>query len=66
MEGPLSHAAMADHAREQTDHGRRLLAAHMPDGTGCCKRCGRSHPCADRQQGEDLVAMFAEWLEPPR
>jgi uncharacterized protein YjbI with pentapeptide repeats len=65
MHGPLDHAAMVHHAHVQAQHGQRLLANHIPDGTGCCRECGRSHPCPDRLMGEELLIRFAGWSAVP-
>jgi hypothetical protein len=52
---------LVDYAREQSERGWRMLRSHVVDQTGCCRRCGRPHPCPDRQRGGDLVVWYGHW-----
>ena len=52
---------LVDYAREQAERGWQMLRSHVVDQTGCCRRCGRTHPCPDRQRGGDLVVWYGHW-----
>jgi hypothetical protein len=56
---------MIAYARERAHHGRKLLAEHIPDPTGCCRECGRTHPCPDRHYGGELLVHFEHWWSTP-
>jgi len=60
-----SAARFTEHARQQAALGQGLLDEHVPDGTACCRRCGRAHPCPDRRQGGELVVQFGHWGNAP-
>ena len=61
----LTEAAMVAYARERAYHGRKLLDEHTPDPTGCCRECGRTHPCPERRYGGDLLVHFDHWWSTP-
>jgi hypothetical protein len=54
----LTAGSLAAYAREQVAHGKRLIATHAPDRTGCCRRCGRKAPCDGAVHGQLLVDHF--------
>jgi hypothetical protein len=60
-----TEAAMIAYAHERAHHGRRLLDKHIPDPTGCCRECGRTHPCPERRYGGDLLVHFDHWWSSP-
>ncbi|MEV4412147.1 hypothetical protein [Catellatospora sp. NPDC049609] len=49
------------YAEAQAAYGRHLLKLHRRDGTGCCRGCGRAHPCDERVHAGRLLAHFAHW-----
>jgi hypothetical protein len=49
------------YAEAQAAYGRDLLRLHRRDGTGCCRYCGRVHPCAERTRAGQLIAHFEHW-----
>ena len=57
----LTEQAMIAYADERARLGRRLLAQHVPESTGCCRACGRIHPCPDRRYGGELLVHFDHW-----
>jgi hypothetical protein len=57
----LTEAAMVAYAHERARLGHRLLDEHVPEPTGCCRECGRSHPCPQRRYGGDLLVQFDHW-----
>jgi hypothetical protein len=61
----LTEAAMIAYAHERAHHGRQLLDEHVPDPTGCCRQCGRTHPCPERRYGGDLLVHFDHWWSSP-
>ena len=61
----LTEAAMIAYAHERAHHGRKLLDEHIPDPTGCCRECGRTHPCPERRYGGDLLVHFDHWWSSP-
>jgi hypothetical protein len=61
MSAYYSAERLVDYAREQSERGWLMLRSHVVDQTGCCRRCGRPHPCPDRQRGGDLVVWYGHW-----
>jgi hypothetical protein len=61
----LTPAEFAAHAATQVLHGRRLVTEHAPDGTGCCRVCGRPSPCSLAREGANLVQHFGPWMPEP-
>jgi hypothetical protein len=61
MSAYYSAERLVDYAREQSERGWQILRSHVVDHTGCCRRCGRPHPCPDRQRGGDLVVWYAHY-----
>lgn len=61
----LTEAAMIAYAHERAHHGRKLLDQHVSDPTGCCRECGRTHPCPERRYGGDLLVHFDHWWSSP-
>jgi hypothetical protein len=45
MDMPMAEPEFLRYADAQAAYGRHLLAEHQRDGTGCCRSCGRAHPC---------------------
>lgn len=62
--GHLTTANLAAYIRAQVVYGERLLAAHTPDRSGCCRRCGRVAPCDGAVRGQLLVDHFGTRRSP--
>ncbi|WP_212841589.1 hypothetical protein [Catellatospora sp. IY07-71] len=61
MDMPMAEPEFLRYADAQAAYGRHLLAEHQRDGTGCCRSCGRAHPCEQRAHGGRLVVHYADW-----
>jgi hypothetical protein len=57
----LTAGSLGAYVRSQVAQGERLVAAHSPDRTGCCRRCGRPAPCDRAVHGQLLVDHFSSW-----
>ncbi|MEV0458006.1 hypothetical protein [Catellatospora methionotrophica] len=51
----------AQYADAQAAYGTHLLSVHRREATGCCRQCGRVHPCDLRMRGAHLIAHYADW-----
>lgn len=49
-------------AARQVAHGAQLTRDHLPDGTGCCCRCGREYPCDGHHLGCALIAYYGNLI----
>jgi hypothetical protein len=55
---------MAAYARSRSAEADVVLRVHRADAAGCCVRCGRLYPCAERASAQQLLARYATWLHP--
>lgn len=53
--------AFARYAGAQVAQAAYMLKLHRPDGTGCCRSCGRSFPCDDAAQWSRRFAHYRQW-----
>ncbi|GHJ49334.1 hypothetical protein Cs7R123_66760 [Catellatospora sp. TT07R-123] len=61
MGTPIAEREFERYAEAQAARGAYLLLVHRREATGCCRRCGRVHPCEFRLRGAQLLAHFADW-----
>ncbi|GHJ44101.1 hypothetical protein Cs7R123_14430 [Catellatospora sp. TT07R-123] len=61
MGTPIADREFSQYAEAQAAHGAHLLLTHRRESTGCCRHCGRPHPCEHRLRGAQLIAHFADW-----
>ncbi|MEV4412539.1 hypothetical protein [Catellatospora sp. NPDC049609] len=66
MGTPIAEREFLRYAEAQAAYGVHLLAVHRRDHTGCCRQCGRSHPCDERSHGARLIAHYADWQPEPQ
>jgi hypothetical protein len=58
----LYRTQMTQYAKAQVARAQLVLDAHRPDGTGCCRSCGRPAPCPDRGEAQLLHDRYTGWL----
>ncbi|GAA1419836.1 hypothetical protein GCM10009662_75190 [Catellatospora coxensis] len=61
MGGSIAEQEFDTYAEAQAAYGRHLLGLHRRDGAGCCRDCGRPHPCGERTRAGLLIAHFEDW-----
>ena len=61
MDGLIGEQALSAYADAQAAYAVQLLRLHRRDGTGCCRHCGRVHPCDERARAGHLIAHFGDW-----
>lgn len=54
--------AFAEYARAQVGYADAMLAQHSLDGCGLC-RCGRVHPCDQRQHWQQMRGHYLACLD---
>ncbi|MDI1462243.1 hypothetical protein QEZ54_14835 [Catellatospora sp. KI3] len=68
MDTPIAEEEFRRYAQSQADRGWHLIGLHRRDGSGCCRHCGRTHPCDERVYGGRLIVHYENWFgdQPPR
>jgi hypothetical protein len=46
---------------KSAEQGADPMLVHRREATGCCRHCGRVHPCDLRLHGAQLIAHYADW-----
>lgn len=58
--------AFARYAGAQVAQATRMVNLHQPDGTGCCRSCGRPSTCDDAAHWLRVLAHYRPWAADDR
>ncbi|GHJ44987.1 hypothetical protein Cs7R123_23290 [Catellatospora sp. TT07R-123] len=65
MGEPVGELEFQSYAEAHAARARGLLRVHRRDGSGCCRSCGRPHPCEVRTYAGRLIVQFEDWAPYP-